>query len=68
MFIGHTDSIWHDLAIVGCKNSVPNSRLSKCHNLNVLGSKIQLGIKEQTFNTTLTDVHIFDNDVASNLL
>lgn len=34
--------IWHYIAIVRCKYCIANTRLSKCHNLDILGIVVNL--------------------------
>lgn len=35
MLISDSNGIWQEFAIVSCKVCIANSRLSKCHKLNV---------------------------------
>lgn len=38
--------VWHKFAIVSSKNCITNTRLSKCHNLNIVLFLIDLGIQK----------------------
>lgn len=42
MSVCDTNGFRHNLVKIGCKGSISNPRLSKCHNLNILLPKTEL--------------------------
>lgn len=66
MFICDSNCIRHKFAIARCESSIANTRLSKCHNLNIMDFIIDLGIRRQSFNTRCTSDNMLDNSSKIN--